>query len=67
MNLKEWQKSVGITDGESQRQYFRNNIAQNKLPVAVYGCLVCNEVSFTGVCPNRNREDHKLWYAKWNK
>ncbi len=44
MKIEEWKKLNNLKTEKDIQQYFRNNMLQNKIPVALYSCICCGEI-----------------------
>lgn len=44
MNYNEWKQEHYLQSDESVRIFLRNNLLNNKSPVAIYVCLECGEM-----------------------
>lgn len=46
MKVAEWKKLNNINNETEMMAFFRNNLLTGKFPVALYSCIVCDEIIF---------------------
>ena len=46
MKVEEWKKLNNINNETEMITFFRNNLLTGKSPVAMYSCIICDEIIF---------------------